>query len=401
MDATALAFSLIPLTIGLTCLSLGIFVLLKNDDQRLSQAFMVTMCMVLINCVAQFLLANAPNSRSAESFGRILFLSAILLSVSFLYLTKCLLTLDTKKKAYWWRYYLIAIIAAMAIASAIIAGPFVPGAYGFWPLWSDSLLAWLIMLAVLVAIPLILLMGLTDRSKDRGLERKASIIAMGAVTPFLIICFDMFMVWSNIEIVHLMPLGMLISACIFAVEILSHHEITPSRTMLDEADIGHDMETNIKLAPGPCDLLKSKRVDLSYRMFVAEVAAGNTGLLITRVHPEQIRERYGLVKTPILWLSGQPGPDRLDPASLSIVQHTIIDFLQKTPQSVILLDGLEYLATENQVDKVLRLIYSVHDAVVITGSKFIVPINPQILSPRDLALFEREFVVIEDALLEA
>jgi len=74
----------------------------------------------------------------------------------------------------------------------------------------------------------------------------------------------------------------------------------------------------------------------------------------------------------------------------------MIDFLQKSPQSIILLDGLEYLATENQVDKVLRLIYSVHDAVVITGSKLIVPIDPNIMTTKDMAFFEREFFVIED-----
>jgi len=40
----------------------------------------------------------------------------------------------------------------------------------------------------------------------------------------------------------------------------------------------------------------------------------------------------------------------------------------------------------------------VHDAVVITGSKLIVPIDPNIMSTKDMAFFEREFFVIEDAL---
>jgi hypothetical protein len=86
----------------------------------------------------------------------------------------------------------------------------------------------------------------------------------------------------------------------------------------------------------------------------------------------------------------------VDPASLSILQHTVVDFLQKGSTSVILLDGLEYLVSENQVDKVLRFIYTVHDAVVISGSKFIVPVDPDILGTKDLALFEREFVFIEE-----
>jgi hypothetical protein len=358
---------------------------------------MIVMCTVLTNCVAQFLLANAPTQSSADSFGRVLFLTGVLMMASLLYLAICLVFVDTKHWVFHRKYQLITVILLMAITSAIIAGPFALGTYGYWPVWSNSLLAWLLMLAVLSAIPVVLLIGLADRSKDQAVDMRTSVVTMGSIIPFLLISFDMFMVWSSVDIFHLMPLGMVISASIFAMEIMHRPNSIPLRTAHDGGESEAEKETNVKLAPGHCDLVKSKKVDLSYRMFVAEVAAGNKGLLITRVHPDQVRERYGLIKTPIMWLSGQPGPDRLDPASLSIVQHTIIDFLQKTPQSVILLDGLEYLTTENQVDKVLRLIYSVHDAVVITGSKFIVSVDPQILSPRDLALFEREFVVIEES----
>lgn len=392
----ALTYSLIPLTTGIVCLCLGIYILMRNEDQRISQAFMVSMCMILMNCAAQFLLANAPDEQSAESFGRVMYFTSILAFTSFLYLALNLVFDAKKQRLLERKYHSYIIIFAMALASAIIAGPFVSGTYGYWPAPSYSLLAWLVMLGILAAAPVLMLIGLSNKSNDNVTQKRTSMVTLGAIVPFLLVCFDMFMVWSRIEIVHLMSLGMLLSAFIFAFEIRSNPR-SLSKPVEIEVDSEPTKEINIKLVPGRCDLVKSKKVDLSYRMFVSEIAAGNKGLLITRVHPDQIRERYGLIKTPILWLSGQPGPDRLDPASLSIVQHTMIDFLQKSPQSVILLDGLEYLATENQVDKVLRLIYSVHDAVVITGSKLIVPIDPNILSTKDMAFFEREFYVIEDA----
>jgi len=391
----ALTYSLLPLSIGLVCLCLGVYVLARSDDQRISQAFMISMCMVLIFCAAQFLLANAPEGQSAESFGRVMYFTGVLVFTSFLYLALDLVFDSKKKRILERKYQSIAVILAMASASAVIAGPFASGYFGYWPEPSYSLLAWLVMLGVLSVIPLVMLIGLSDRSNDNITQQRASLVTLGVIVPFLLVCFDMFMVWSGIEIVHLTPLGMLLSAVIFALEIRSNpRSLSKPVELIVESEPTKEM--NIKLVPGRCNLVKSKKVDLSYRMFVSEIAAGNKGLLITRVHPDQIRERYGLVKTPILWLSGQPGPDRLDPASLSIVQHTMIDFLQKSPQSIILLDGLEYLATENQVDKVLRLIYSVHDAVVITGSKLIVPIDPNIMTTKDMAFFEREFFVIED-----
>ncbi len=392
----ALTYSLLPLSIGIVCLCLGIYILIRNEDQRISQAFMISMCMVLMNCAAQFLLANAPDEQSAESFGQVMYFTGILVFASFLYMALDLVFDSKKQRVLEKKYHSYIVIFAMALASAIIAGPFALGSFGYWPEASYSLLAWLVMLGVLAVIPVLMLISISNRSSDNVMQQRTSVVTLGTIVPFLLICLDMFMVWSGIEIVHLMSLGMLLSAFIFAFEIRSNPR-SLCKPVETEVESEPTKEMNIKLVPGRCDLVKSKKVDLSYRMFVSEIAAGNKGLLITRVHPEQIRERYGLIKTPILWLSGQPGPDRLDPASLSIVQHTMIDFLQKCPQSVILLDGLEYLATENQVDKVLRLIYSVHDAVVITGSKLIVPIDPNILSTKDMAFFEREFYVIEDA----
>jgi hypothetical protein len=246
------------------------------------------------------------------------------------------------------------------------------------------------------AIPAVVLTPLCLESTDPVIRKLVSVVSLGVMLPVIFVIFEFGLRAIGILVPHLPAIGLLMTGMLFSVAVLrlKLFIIEPVKEDKLEAQPGRDM--GIKLVSGHCDLIKSKRADLSYRMFVAEVAAGNKGLLITRVHPDQVRERYGLVKTPILWLSGQPGPDRVDPASLSILQHTIVDFLQNGSTSVILLDGLEYLISENQVDKVLRLVYTVHDAVVISGSKFIVPVDPDILEMKDLALFEREFVVIDE-----
>jgi hypothetical protein len=75
----------------------------------------------------------------------------------------------------------------------------------------------------------------------------------------------------------------------------------------------------------------------------------------------------------------------------------MVDFLQKGERSILLLDGLDYLISENQLEKVLKMIYAVHDAVVVSGAKFIVPIDPLTIESKDLAFIEKEFVVINEA----
>jgi hypothetical protein len=138
----------------------------------------------------------------------------------------------------------------------------------------------------------------------------------------------------------------------------------------------------------------SKKADEAYSMFQSELKAGCKGLLITRVHPDQLMESYGPIDAQIMWLSSQPGQDRLDPTALTIIQHTMIDFIQKWPKSVVMLDGLDFLISENQLDKVLRMVYAVHDVVVVSGAKFIVPMDPQTMETKELAFIEREFVVV-------
>lgn len=392
-----LAYSLISLAAGAICLALGLYIFWKNPYLKVAQALAITMSLVAIDAVLMFLMANAVDKNIAEVFARSILFVSMLIAASFIYLASFL---PYEREESWVvnnQQLFTAVSVVIAFVPAAISADIYQDGYGYW--FSDSLLlyAWLVLGLVMSIIPVLILTPIYHRSSDRVVRRHVTVMSMGAMLPISFIIIEMAVANTGLAHPHLPAIGLLLTGVLFSVAVLrlKMFIIVPVKDERLEPDPGRPL--GIKLVSGHCDLIKSKKADLSYRMFVAEVAAGNKGLLITRVHPDQVRERYGLVKTPILWLSGQPGPDRVDPASLSILQHTIVEFLQKGTTSVIMLDGLEYLVSENQVDKVLRLVYTVHDAVVISGSKFIVPIDPDILGPRELALFEKEFVVIEEA----
>jgi hypothetical protein len=186
----------------------------------------------------------------------------------------------------------------------------------------------------------------------------------------------------------LLPAGFLAAALVYAYAITAH-DIFQSDLPLPEVEIRP--EAKVVSIGGRCVLLEGKRTDVAYRMFLDALDRGSRGMLITRLHPDRVREEYGLVKVPMFWLATQPGPYRIDPTSLSILQHTIVDFLQKGPPSVLLLEGIEYLMSENPSDKVLRAIYAVRDAVTVSGSQMLVALDPDVLELKDLAMLEREF----------
>ncbi|HQQ25001.1 MAG TPA: DUF835 domain-containing protein, partial [Methanomassiliicoccales archaeon] len=64
-------------------------------------------------------------------------------------------------------------------------------------------------------------------------------------------------------------------------------------------------------------------------------------------------------------------------------------------RAVVLLSGLEYLISQNNFLKVLKLLQLLNDNVSMTGSMLIIPVVPEALNPQDVKMLERELRVLE------
>ena len=56
----------------------------------------------------------------------------------------------------------------------------------------------------------------------------------------------------------------------------------------------------------------------------------------------------------------------------------------------ILLDGIEYLITNNDIQRILRFIEMVHEKIVLNNGVFFIPTNPTVVSKNDIELLENE-----------
>ncbi len=124
------------------------------------------------------------------------------------------------------------------------------------------------------------------------------------------------------------------------------------------------------------------------------VSHGYKGLCVTRTHPDKIRKLYNLKKTPMIWLTQNtfPGKPWILPNELSKLFMLISEFLKETDEdkSVIIMDGIEYLITNNSFRSMLRLIQSLNDHIMIRTGLCLLSINPQALSSSEFALIGRE-----------
>ena len=151
-----------------------------------------------------------------------------------------------------------------------------------------------------------------------------------------------------------------------------------------------------ELRPSSTYLVKEEQPQESYRLFVATLAAGKRGLCVTRVYPQKIRERYGLPDLPVLWLSNVGKEDAVRPKDLEKLSLAIEQFLSRE-KGVVLLDGVEYLITNNNFITVLRLVQSVRDQVAINGAMLLFSVNPSALDAHQMTLLEREVDGVIDA----
>ncbi len=133
----------------------------------------------------------------------------------------------------------------------------------------------------------------------------------------------------------------------------------------------------------------------SFEVFRDLVTHGAQGLCITRKPPKIVMQEYGLEKTPILWLSRVASQKNcVRPSPPENVAMAVEHFIDVGKDSVVLLDGLEYLVAHNDFASVLALLHDLNENVSIHDSILLVPVDGRAMSEREFALLTREVRVI-------
>lgn len=150
-----------------------------------------------------------------------------------------------------------------------------------------------------------------------------------------------------------------------------------------------------RVTAGHTHLLKTEGTNKCYEIYKDLISRGIKGMCITRRHPTHVMENYGL-KTPMRWLNATPGKNNIHPTKLALLVSIIKEFVDKTENSVVLLDGLEYIIVHNNFQQALRMVEYLNETMMVNQSRLIIPIDPRTLDVRELALLERNMEVIED-----
>ncbi len=137
-------------------------------------------------------------------------------------------------------------------------------------------------------------------------------------------------------------------------------------------------------------LVEEDKPEASYRLFMNALQKGMKGYCVTRNYPAKIRTKFDLKETPVIWLSNVGRDNAIRPKDLEKLSLSLEQFLSQPDGGIVLLDGLEYLITNNNFITVLRLIQSLRDQVAINQSILLMAVNRSTLESHQLNLLERE-----------
>ena len=114
-------------------------------------------------------------------------------------------------------------------------------------------------------------------------------------------------------------------------------------------------------------LSKKNWLDKGYQIFYDQITHGSFGLCITKLVPETIREKYKIIKTPILWATFRNTGNSISPRDLNGLNSIVSDFIDKTENPILFLDCFDQIKFVNGFDKSMSVLKELKAFCVMNG----------------------------------
>jgi len=167
-------------------------------------------------------------------------------------------------------------------------------------------------------------------------------------------------------------------------------EDVPKKTGVGTGTDDTEADACVELAPG--NIIFYTGPEQARDVFVSLVKKGREGLWVTRRSPHDIREKFGLAKTPIVWLTAATAPDivTIKPDELGRLTSVITSFIRDAHDFVILFEGLEYLSANNGFKSLLNMVHLLNDRIMSSAGSLMLVGNPDAFQASDFSVLKSE-----------
>lgn len=151
-------------------------------------------------------------------------------------------------------------------------------------------------------------------------------------------------------------------------------------------------QADISLDAKKIYLVKEDDENHAHELFISSLNKGFAGLGIVREDPRDIRKMYNLQKTSFIWLTNNKEKGIPCETNIDNLFKLISEFVEKSKKSVILLDRLDYVLSENKFEDVIKKIHALKDLVLSNECIIILSGNPELIEESKLSAIEVETI---------
>ena len=145
-------------------------------------------------------------------------------------------------------------------------------------------------------------------------------------------------------------------------------------------------------------LVKESDGDRGTKIFKDLITSGYNGIAFTRKHPTKLKAQIGLENIPIIWFTSTSVKDQttISPINIQKMLVMIQSAFSKKKRSAAFVWGFEYVITNLQFERALKLIQVLNDRVMTSEDAVILfSMDLDILDDRQKRLISKEFEILE------
>ncbi|MFA5772525.1 MAG: DUF835 domain-containing protein [Thermoplasmata archaeon] len=392
---------------------LGLFILYKNPRKNLNVVGSVALFLIGIWMLGYFLEGSATNINEVLIWIRICDAGVIFIVGATLHLA----LIYSKKEKFirgWLRQFLLYLPFVVFYILFLTNDQYhlfytIASTNGelHW-IYGPACQLFIIVNVLFIFAAVFLLLKISVRSKNINEKKGGLLILVGVLFPFISNIVTSILLIFGGEIptfvigVHITtstynlptdPSPLIVMAICTSIGIMRYRLFTVELTV--EECIKTPPEYSLK--KGLSYMIKEEKLDKSYEIFHDQTTHGNAGLVLTKLPPEKVRERYHIIKSPILWLTFKEVENAISPKDMGVLKSTIADFIGKAENPVILLDCFDQIVVVNGFEKSIEILRGIKEICTKNNANILLSINPELFEKEQIVEMEKELIVLKTA----
>jgi hypothetical protein len=391
MNSIITEAALPPIITCIFSVMLGTYIYVLDHEHSSNKIFIIFMNAIALLTFLDFSQAISSNENIALSIAKIKYAYLLIIPTLFVHLSYYLS--DNKKIIKSLKYiYILYLISVIFFIISISTNLIVRGVTLESGIYStdDSLFQYILLLFAIIYLVIgfafLIITFKSTINNNKRIQLKYIFYGMAITTILFFSVSQLIPIFVGFEfegsLLFTLPMFISYAYAILKYKLMSEVELVTEDIPFTPID--YDIE------PGFTYIIPEAMPKVGFQLFAKTVKSGAHGICITMNDPSGIRDKYGLRKTPIIWITkDEPHENQntndilVKPKEIATIGEILNPFLNKSQESVILLIDDKAITsgiTLRDHKKILDLSKSFFDTVVTANSSFIISVSPKSIS---------------------